>query len=285
MTISETLTEGKRLLAAPCAKAFIDTPSLDAVLLLAKTLKLSKEILLLRGNENISEQDREKFLKFLDRRRHGECVAYILGYKEFRGLSFAVNPSVLVPRPDTETLVEAAIEYIDKAPLTLLDLCTGSGAVAISLKNERPFLAVTATDISHDALEVAKANAARILENKVSQNVLFIKSDLFENINAQYDIIVSNPPYIPSNELASLAPEIKQEPSLALDGWKDGLELIQKIISQARTYLKPGGALLLEAASAQMMPIKTLLENQKFCYIKIHKDLAGKDRVISARRL
>jgi len=314
MTIREILSIGTKQLSLPCLDALIDTPSLDAALLLAEVLKTSREMLIVHGNENITEDDSEKFFKLLERRRAGECVAYILGKKEFRGLLFSVNSDVLVPRPDTEILVEAALEHIDlreridsqndanTSPsrhrrLSLLDLCTGSGALAISLLNERPFLDVTATDISEKALAVAKANTESLLENKKfsrseAENIRFIQSDLFDSIcvknnhsddmPGKFDIIVSNPPYVPSGELATLAPEVRQEPALALDGGEDGLYFLKKIISGATEYLCPGGSLLLEAGSAQMKAIKTLLENQQYCDIKIYKDLAGRDRVISA---
>ena len=287
MTIQEILTEGKRLLRVTSLSSFIATPDLDAALLLSEVLHKSREELLVRGNESIAGSDREKFLKLLERRRNGECVAYILGHKEFRGLEFTVNPNVLIPRPDTETLVEAALEYIDpwqKASgqgdkfLSLLDLCTGSGAVAISLKNERPFLSVSASDISEKALEIAALNATRLLNSSVS----FIKSDLFDKVPGKFDIIVSNPPYIPTKEIITLAPELHHEPQLALDGGEDGLDLIRKIISRAQEHLLPKGVLLLEAGPEQMPAIKMLLGNHHYSDIRIHKDLADRDRVISA---
>ena len=299
MTIREILTEGKTQLTKPCSEALIESSSLDAALLLAKVLKTNRETLISRSNEIISEGDREKFFKLLERRRSGECVAYLLGYKEFRGLKFVVNPSVLVPRPDTEILVEAALEYIDSLKagsdssqknirISLLDLCTGSGALAISLKNERPFLSVSAADISEEALDIARVNAQLLLTeaNSAVNAIRFIRSDLFEKFDTSKDkfhIIVSNPPYIPSEELALLAPEVRREPALALDGGQHGLDLIYKIISQAADYLHEHGILLLEAGSEQIMTIITLLENQNFSNIKIHRDLAGRDRVISAQ--
>ena len=297
MTIQQTLAEGKRLLQSPSPSSFIDTPALDAALLLSAILHTDRTELFVRGNEGVSDENREEFLALLERRRCGECVAYILGRREFRGLEFTVNPHVLVPRPDTETLVEAALEYIDSREdnkgLSLLDLCTGSGAVAISLKNERPFLHVTASDISPEALETARLNAIRLLDTghpnlskrlDKSCAVHFIHSDLFENISGSFDIIVSNPPYIPSGKLSGLAPEVRGEPLLALDGGEDGLELISKIISLAPEHLSPGGLLLLEADSGQMPAIWALLAANGFGGVKIHKDIAGRDRVISAGR-
>ena len=298
MTIQETLTEGKRLLESPSPSASIDSPALDAALLLAETLHSRREDLIVRGDEPISKKDREHFFRLIERRRDGECTAYILGRKEFRGLCFTVNPQVLVPRPDTETLVEAALEYVDcltveaslehvdslaeSKSLSLLDLCTGSGALAISLKNERPFLKVSASDISIPALETAILNDARLLKD--GRRIEFIHSDLFGNIPGCFDIIVSNPPYIPSSHIEVLAPETRGEPRLALDGGEDGLELMGKIIRQAPRHLFPGGFLLLEADPEQMPAIRALHENENFGEISTHKDLAGRDRVISAKR-
>ena len=286
----------------------IDTPALDAALLLAETLHKSREELFIRENEPVTEKDSEKYFSLLERRKKGECIAYILGRKEFRGLEFIVNPHVLVPRPDTETLAEAAIEYIkkeyinlrkDTSPeqkpendktLSLLDLCTGSGVLAISLKNECPFLRVTASDISAHTLETAALNATRLLEDGrfnednglLGGPVRFIESDLFEKIPGRFNIIVSNPPYVPSDEIDALAPEVRREPRLALDGGCDGMETIRKIIIQAPEHLFPGGVLLLEAAPEQMPAIRIILESHCFAGITIHRDLAGRDRVISA---
>jgi release factor glutamine methyltransferase len=286
MTVREVLAEGARRLGDPSPSALIDSPALDASLLLAEVLAARREDLIVRGEEPVAEQDREKFAGFLSRRKNGECVAYILGRREFRGLEFAVNSNVLVPRPDTETLVEAALEYIDSAPeeekktLSLLDLCAGSGALAVSLKNERPFLSVTASDISGEALETAAANAARLLPANAA--VHFIQSDLFGKIAGKFSVIVSNPPYVPAGEILALAPEVRREPRLALDGGGDGLDVIRKIISRAPERLLPKGLLLLEADPGQMPAIRMLLKRSNFSRINIHKDLAGRDRVVSA---
>ena len=323
MTIKDALEEGKRLLRAPSTSSFIDTSDLDAALLLSEVLHTTREELITKKDESVTEGERKKFLELLERRRSGECIAYIIGRREFRGIEFTVNPGVLVPRPDTETLVEAALEYIDswqeKKPgssahgtahdgLSLMDLCTGSGAVAISLKNERPVLHVTASDISPEALETATLNAARLLDGHLADDIQgsirkdftttaqkahegkrkqyhyisFIQSDLFENIAGKFNIIVSNPPYIPTGIIDTLQPEVRREPRLALDGGGDGLDLIRKIISQAPEHLSPGGILLLEAAPEQMPIIRTLLEKEHFNNIKIHKDLSDCERVISA---
>ncbi|MCL2381102.1 MAG: peptide chain release factor N(5)-glutamine methyltransferase [Treponema sp.] len=285
MTIRETLAQGKRLLQAPSPSSCIDTPALDAALLLGEVLGMGRAGLILHEHDPVTDAERERYMGLVSRRRGGECTAYILGRREFRGLDFTVNPSVLVPRPDTETLVEAALEYIDgrggAGPLALLDLCTGSGALAISLKSERPFLQVTASDICAGALETGRGNAQGILG---PDSIRFIQSDLFQNIHGAFDIIVSNPPYIPSGELSALPPEVRREPHLALDGGGDGLELVRKIIARSPRHLSPGGILLLEAGSGQMPEIRSLLEAGGFGGVSARKDLAGRDRVISCRR-
>ena len=286
MKIKEALSEGKRQLAAPCLLAAIGTPELDAALLLGEVLNKSREALIIHGDEWVTEADMGKFMGLLKRRRSGECVAYILGRKEFCGLNFTVNPQVLVPRPETETLLEAALENIDAMhpqkgeDLSVLDLCTGSGALAVSLKNERPFLLVSACDISKEALLTAALNAEKLLTGKTGIN--FIHGDLFENIKGKFHIIVSNPPYVPTGELPDLPPEVRQEPRLALDGGTDGLRLIRKIISCSPAHLHPNGLLLLEASPGQMAGIKSLMLKHCLCDIKIRKDLAGRERVIAA---
>ena len=293
MKIREALAEGKRTLKSPCSTAVIDTPDLDALLLLSHLIQSRRENLIIRGEESITGNLFEKFLGLLERRRSGECIAYILGHKEFRGLEFLVNPNVLVPRPDTETLLEAALENIDtnlsgggaenakgnseKNVISLLDICTGSGALAISLKNERPFLNVSASDISIKALETATLNDDKLLSK--DDVITFIKSDLFENISGKYNIIISNPPYVSTDELTNLTPEIQLEPRLALDGGPDGLTLIRKIITQARDHLLPNGVLLLEASPKQMPVIHEYFEANGFSCVKIYKDLAYRERV------
>jgi len=294
MTIQEVLTEGKQQLSSPCPGALIDTPALDAALLLSEVLHMNREELVIHGKDPVTEQNKKIFLGFLERRRNGECVAYILGRKEFRGLEFAVNNNVLVPRPDTETLVEAALGCIgERKNISLLDLCTGSGAIAVSLKNERPSLRVSASDISVQALDIARLNTIRLLDGRLldrrpvnsSRNkIQFYQSDLFETIAGSFDIIVSNPPYVPSSDLETLAPELRGEPQIALDGGGDGLDLIRKIIARSPEHLLPEGVLLLEAGPEQMPDIAVLLENNSYTGIRLYKDLAGRDRVIEGTR-
>jgi release factor glutamine methyltransferase len=258
------------------------------------------------GPDNLADDDFSVFQKLLKRRRDGECVAYILGRKEFRGFDFAVNPSVLVPRPDTETLVEAALERLTAGERLagneqlaaggrprILDLCTGCGAVAIALKNEMPELELWASDISAGALEIARANAARLLP---ASAIHFRLGSIYGALTPDgygkfspdrespvFSLIVSNPPYIPSEEIERLPIEVKKEPRIALDGGTDGLEIIRTIIKGAPDYLHSGGELLLEADPGQMKSIAVLLEEAGFEDIRTYRDLSGHERVIGAK--
>jgi release factor glutamine methyltransferase len=285
MTIREALAEGTASLTA----SDIETPGLDSALLLAETLNTSRSKLTAAGNDNISSALVATFRQLIKRRQSGECTAYILGKKEFYGLEFLVNPSVLVPRPDTETLVEVALNKIGsrEGSPSVLDLCTGSGAIAVALKHTMPELEIWATDISEEALKTAKANAARLLP---PDSIHFLHGNLYDALlsspplliaHCSLLIIVSNPPYIPSAEISSLPPEVRMEPALALDGGGDGLDIIRKIVSRAPEFLCKGGSLLLEADPRQIKDIAALYEEAGFSDIQIHNDLSGRERVIS----
>jgi release factor glutamine methyltransferase len=284
MTVGEALVRGTALLRA----SGVETPSLDAALLLGQILDQDRAGLVLAGPQALSETARARFDGSLKRRIEGECVAWILGYKEFRALAFAVGPAVLVPRPETETLVEAALEAVDarQGRCALLDLCTGSGAVGISIKHERPHTDVYASDISPEALTVARGNAERLLPPD-GRGITFIQRDLLDKgdpsdpFSGGFDLIVSNPPYIARGELDRLPREVRREPVLALDGGKDGLDLIRRIIRDARERLNAGASLLLEADPRQMAAITGILVQNKYRHIRIYKDLAGQERVIA----
>jgi release factor glutamine methyltransferase len=262
----------------------INTPGLDAALILAHVLNTSRTSLIAAGTDILSEENCAAYCKLIEQRASGECVAYITGKKEFRELEFIVNPSVLVPRLDTEILVEAVIKNIDtnqRGQIKILDLCTGSGAVAISLKHEMPDLEIYASDISAEALETAKQNAAKLLP--AGKEIHFYQGDLYSTLGAEsFSIIASNPPYIPSDEIKTLSAEVQNEPRLALDGGKSGIDIIERIIQDAVDYLLPGGSLLLEADPKQMEKISALLTNRGFKNIKIHNDLSEQMRVIEA---
>ncbi|MDR0641459.1 MAG: peptide chain release factor N(5)-glutamine methyltransferase [Treponema sp.] len=301
MTVQAAQVRGTRLLAS----AGLDNPALDSSLLLAETLGLDRSRLILAYPNPLPDSAGHRFEELLRRRLAGESVAYILGRKEFRGLEFAVSPAVLVPRPDTETLVEAALSFLASPPSrpaapapgnSLLDLCTGSGAVAIALKHEAADLEVWASDISPEALKIARQNAARLLRaalgpprNQNSHNekpdpvdspaVTLIQSDLFDRITGVFHLITANPPYVKSAEIAGLSAEVRGEPRIALDGGPDGLCLIRRIIAGAPEHLHPGGALLLEAEPRQMKSIRNELEKHGFIGIQTYRDLSGAERV------
>jgi release factor glutamine methyltransferase len=279
MTIRETISHGSSVLKT----AGIESHSLDSSLLLALVLNISRESLISKGNEPLSDEAFATFQTLLERRKNGECTAYILGKKEFRGLEFLVNSSVLVPRPDTEILVEAAIEQLteSKKQITrVLDLCTGSGAVAAAIKYEISDIEVHAADISANALVIAKKNAQRLVGGSVN----FFQGDLFDALPTfSYSLIVCNPPYIPTDEIKTLSAEVQNEPRLALDGGKSGLEIIERIIEKAPEYLEEKGILLMEADPRQMEKIKRLLKNRGFSEIIIYNDLSGQQRVIGGK--
>jgi len=284
LLILEALAQG----SADLKYAGIESPSLDASILLAYVLKTARTALFAMGKERISGKDCAAFCGLIERRCGGECVAYLTGKKEFRGLEFFVNPSVLVPRPETETLVETALNLLgtgekkgNNNSVKVLDLCTGSGAVAISLKHEMPECEVYATDISSEALEVAKENAACLLPDKKIQ---FFPGDLYNALpDSLFSLIISNPPYIPSGEIETLSAEVQNEPRIALDGGVSGLEIITRIIDGAPDYLHSGGFLLMEADPRQMTDIMILLEKRGFSDIILYKDLSGSQRVIGGR--
>ena len=290
MTIRDVLIQG----SANLKSAGIESASLDASLLLAHVLNVTRTALAAMGPDVITDEALNAFRDLAERRGKGECAAYILGKKEFRNLEFFVNSSVLVPRPDTETLVEAAIKtgsekWGKENKIRVLDLCTGSGAIAISLKHEMPHLEVCASDISPDAVKIAKQNAAKLLP--YGSDIKFFQGELFDALPAEYNsrfpafhIIACNPPYIPSNEINTLCAEVRNEPRLALDGGKTGLEIIERIIEKAPNYLLVGGGvLLMEADPGQMEKIASLLERRGFNDIILYRDLSGFNRVIGGK--
>lgn len=275
--VKEWLSYGKMLLK----KSEIESYSIDAEVLLMTVLNFTKTELFTKDSHILSEDETEKYIKFLEKRKNFMPVQYIIGKCEFMSLDFNVNQSTLIPRCDTEILVEYAINSIKKNKFkTVLDIGTGSGAIAISIAHYCPNTKVTATDISENALKTAKKNAEK---NAVSQKIDFIKSDIFENITSKYDIIISNPPYIKSDTIKTLMPQVKEyEPISALDGGSDGLYFYKKIISECKNYLNKNGELLFEIGYDQSLEISKLLSEKNFTEIKTTKDYAGLDRVVSS---
>jgi release factor glutamine methyltransferase len=265
----------------------IATPRLDAEVLLAHVRGTTRSALLAHGGDVVNEDEYARYHAALIRRAAGEPVAVITGYKAFRYLEFIVTKDTLVPRPETETLVEAALEHIALktacaaiVAVSVLDICAGSGAVGLSLKHEAPEIAVTLADISGAALEVARQNSEAL-----RLPAAIIRSDLFASIEdgKTFDIIVSNPPYILSAEIAALPQAVRAEPRLALDGGGDGLSVIRRLVHDAKTRLNSGGSLMMEADPRLMPAIQCLFREHGYHDSAIRKDLSGQDRVITAR--
>ena len=256
-----------------------ETYSLDVEVLLMNVTGFSKTQLYLNTDYTLKTEEYEKFKKFFNRRLKNEPIAYIIEKCEFMGMNFLLNNHTLIPRPDTEILVEKAIEIINKNNFNnALDIGTGSGAIAISLAKYCN-INVTALDINDKAIEMAKKNANI---NKV-KNIEFIQSDIFEKINNKYDIIVSNPPYIKTQDIKTLEKNVKNyEPILALDGGKSGLIFYEKITNNAIKYLNKNGYLMFEIGYDQAKDVKNIMENNNFYNITVLKDLSGLDRVVFA---
>lgn len=258
----------------------IENPGLDAQLIVAFTLKVTRTQIIVDAQRPLSPDELGRLRALVKRRRSREPMAYLLGEREFYGRAFRVDPRVLIPRPDTETLVEVALTRTRAQSMyaRVLDLCTGSGCVAVTLAKERPTTRVTGTDKSPDAVAVARDNAARL----GATNVWFAVSDLFEHVTGPYEIITANPPYIATDEIPRLQPEIdKHEPKLALDGGPDGLLLVRKIAAQAGRRLVPGGVLALEIGAGQAQDTAGILRASGFGDIEIARDYGRIERVVS----
>jgi release factor glutamine methyltransferase len=263
----------------------IENPRLEAEVLLAEALQTSRATVLANSQRAIDSVAHARFAAMLSRRTAREPLAYIAGHKEFFSLDLEVTPEVLIPRPETETLVAAALEWLSSYPASrVLDIGTGSGTIALALAANAPSAIVTAADISAAALEVARRNAARLLEGRI----LFCQANCFEVMDGGEDLgsfalIVSNPPYIPDAEIAELQPEIADwEPRLALGGGPDGLYFYRRIAQGLRAHLAPGGALILEAGDNQANAIASILSAAGLTRIELVRDLAGIARVIRA---
>ena len=264
----------------------IATARLDAELLLAFALGCDRLRLYLEFEKPVTAEERARF-RVLVRRRAEERVpvAYLTGLREFWSLTLAVTPDVLIPRPDTETLVEAVLARRPEreAALSVLDLGTGSGAIVLALASERPGAQLTASDVSSAALAVARKNAEAL---GLAERIRFVLGDgLAPVAGERFDVIVSNPPYVAENDAASLAPELRHEPGLALFQPGDGTALLRRIASEARPHLTPGGLLALELAPAQASDVTQCLLSAGFGEVAEHRDLTGRVRAVTAIRL
>ena len=259
-----------------------ESARLDAELLLARALRVDRITLIIEHQRPLVPQELSDYRALIQRRRNAEPIAYILGFREFYGHEFNVDPRVLIPRPDTETLVETALRRVDtENSVRALDLCTGSGCVAISLQLARASWNIVASDQSEGAVEVARANAAKL---KVADTLDVVQSDLFSSVPQHlFHLITANPPYIPDGEVAELQPDVREyEPHLALKGGQDGLNLVRSLLEQAREYLAPSGILALEVGHDQASKVGELLASFGYGKIELDQDYAGIERVVSA---
>jgi release factor glutamine methyltransferase len=272
MTYRETVNLGEKVLSM----ADIAEAKTDAWLLLEMVCKIDRSFYYLHMEEEMPEEQMSEYQIALRKRAEHVPLQYIVGETEFMGLKFKVNSSVLIPRQDTETLVEEALKVV-RPGMRVLDLCTGSGCVIVSILHNVSDVEGYAVDISKQALNVAKENARL---NDVP--VLFEHSDLFDHVPGTFDVIVSNPPYICTDEIAKLMPEVRDfEPMEALDGKEDGLYFYRKIIGQCKQYLNPEGHLLFEIGYDQGQKVSALMREIGFHDVQVIKDLARNDRVVT----
>ena len=276
------------------------SPVLDANILLCHFLNLSKTALICNDSRILKETELDTIQQGIEKRLSGLPVAYITNHKEFFGYDFYVDQNVLIPKPDTELLVEQALLAVDKALSTapekkadykIADICTGSGCIAISVlktlfQKYRASIKVAASDISKAALVVAEKNADTLLSQEERQNISFYQGDLFQAFssseNQKFDMILSNPPYVPTNLTEELLSDGRSEPRLALDGDSDGLGIIRRLVEEAKNHLKEGGVFFLEAGEYNVEEAGKCLLNVGFTDIFIHKDLAGLLRLVEA---
>jgi len=260
-------------------KLGIDSPRLTAELLLAHLLHISRVRLYTDLDRPLESSELAGVRSLIQRRAAGEPTSYLTGIREFYGRPFAVDSRVLVPRPETELLVEAVLQAVPRdAEVRILDLCTGSGCVGITLALERRSARVLATDNSADAIEVARTNAGVLGAAERFEARL---GDLFAPVEEErpFDVVVANPPYVRRGELAALSPEVRREPPGALDGGPDGLDVIRRIVAAAPRRLVPGGLLALEIGDAQGPAVHSLLEAGGYGSVRIERDLARHDRL------
>ena len=279
MTIKQAIIKGVTILKLEK----ISSPKLKARLLLQYVLKKPRQYLIVYDNQKLTEFQEKEYLKYIELLKQGEPIEHITHQKEFMKLNFYVDENVLIPRQDTEVLVEEVIKIAKKINAKkILDLCTGSGAIAVSLAKYLENVQLTALDISGKALDIAISNAKN---NHVQEKITFVESNLFEDLaQEKYDIIVSNPPYIKRKEIENLDMEVRREPKIALDGGEDGLDFYKKIIDKGYEYLKYGGYICLEIGYDQKEEVMKIIDDKKQ-YINTYckKDLYDNDRVIVAK--
>ena len=275
MKIDELLKEGKIKLT----ENKIEDANLIARVLLEFILKIDRNELIKKQLQEIEKEKEEEYKQKIEQILQGMPLQYITNSQEFMKLNFFVNENVLIPQPDTEVLVEEVIKIAQiESKTKILDICTGSGCIGVSLAYYLKNAKITMSDISKNAIEIAKKNAKK---NKVLEQTNFIKSDLFENIKEKFDIIVSNPPYIETDVIKNLSKQVQNEPKIALDGGEDGLLFYRKLISEAPNFLNDNGYLCMEIGYDQKEKVIELAKQEEvFSKIEAIKDLSGNDRVI-----
>jgi len=274
MKYQECFQKGRNMLFA----AQIEEATLDARLLLEHVCGTNRNDLLVHGDREVTADRERAYFEAIGQRAKRIPLQHITGTQNFMGLEFMVNGHVLIPRQDTEILVEEVLRQMTDG-IKILDMCTGSGCILISLLHYSNWCEGVGADISGDALNVAERNAADILNNTAKYQ--FIQSDLFESVEGKFDIIVSNPPYIASSVIETLMPEVRaHEPIQALDGMEDGLHFYRKIVDESRSHLVKGGSLYFEIGYDQAEPVCKLMEKAGYKDIQVVKDYAGLDRVV-----
>ena len=271
MTFREAIIRGEDLLK----KVNIADARNDAWLLLSMVCKIDHTFYYMHMDEELSAEQTSEYESLIKKRAEHVPLQYITGEQEFMGLPFHVNSAVLIPRQDTETLVDEALKIIEPG-MKVMDMCTGSGCILISILKKCTGVEGIGYDISKQALNVAKENAK--LNGVLAE---FERSDLFDAVTGTFDVIISNPPYIPTEEIAKLMPEVAQfEPFNALDGKEDGLYFYRKLVKDAKTYLNPEGKILFEIGFDQGKAVSEMLTDAGFVNVRVVKDLAGNDRVV-----
>lgn len=262
----------------------IESPRLEAEILLAHARGCPRIRLYTDFNTPLTDAERSTMRELVTRRSRREPIAYLVGHREFYGRSFLVTPAVLIPRPETETLIDVCLELIPSDhPAHLIEVGIGSGCIAITLARQRALCRLTATDVSPAALQIAASNAAR---HEVTDRITLLEGDALQPLlstDTLYDGLVSNPPYVTDDERGRLQPEIDlHEPALALYGGPDGLDIVRSIITHAHAILKPGAFIALELDPLQCPAVCSLLANASFKDISIRQDMAGRDRIVQA---
>ncbi len=279
-TYRELYEEGRRILE----QAGLPDAALDARFLLEEVCGTNLQTLLVFPEKKVTEEEVNQYRAFIQRRKDREPTAMILGEWDFMGLTFRLNKSTLIPEQDTEVLVETALEELKRrglgeAPLRILDLCTGSGCILLSLLHELRNAGGLGTDLSEEALEAARENAVRL---GLQERAAFRQGDLWEPVgDERFDLIVSNPPYVPTEVIPTLEPEVRcGEPYAALDGGEDGLVFYRRIMREAAGHLKSSGIIIVESGFDEAPQIAALMQDQKLRGIRTVKDYGGLDRVV-----